>query len=116
MCKGLSRRKIAPNRVGFWGIFAETTHVGEPIRLLKTETRLCRNLARVDLADRINRFLACEGSGSGYARFYEIATFYQYAVADGIHRLLFASRTGPLPPPPASDNRQLVLPFAQPPP
>ena len=116
MCKGLSRRKIAPNRVGFRGIFAETTHVGEPIRLLKTETRLCRNLARVDLADRINRFLAWGGSGSGYARFYEIATFYQYAVADGIHRLLFASRTGPPPPPPASDNRQLVLPFAQPPP
>ena len=33
-------------------------------------------------------------------RFYEIATFYQYAVADGIHRLLFGSGTGPLPPPP----------------
>jgi hypothetical protein len=31
-------------------------------------------------------------------RFYEIATFYQYAVADGIHRLLFGSGTGPLPP------------------
>jgi len=98
------------------GNFAETTHVGEPIRLLKTEARLCRNLARVDLADRINRFLACEGSGSGYARFYEIATFYQYAVADGIHRPLFAARTGPPPPPPASDNRQLVLPFTKPPP
>ena len=49
-------------------------------------------------------------------RFYEIATFYQYAVADGIHRLLFAARTGPQPPPPGSDNRQLVLPFAKPPP
>ncbi len=24
-------------------------------------------------------------------RFYEIASFYQYAIADGIHRLLFAS-------------------------
>ena len=49
-------------------------------------------------------------------RFYEIATFYQYAVADGIHGLLFAARTGPQPPPPASDKRQLVLPFAKPPP
>ena len=33
-------------------------------------------------------------------RFYEIAAFYHYAVADGIHRLLFASRTGPHPPRP----------------
>jgi len=38
--------------------------LAEPIRLLKTETRLCRNLAGVDLTDRINRFLAWEGSGS----------------------------------------------------
>jgi len=28
-------------------------------------------------------------------RFCEIATFFQYAAADGIHRLLLASRTGP---------------------
>lgn len=47
-------------------------------------------------------------------RFYEIATFYQYAVADGIHRLLFGSPGGPLPPPP--DPGQLVLAFAKPPP
>jgi hypothetical protein len=49
-------------------------------------------------------------------RFYEIATFYQYAVADGIHRLLFGSGTGPLPPPPPADPGQLVLAFAKPPP
>jgi hypothetical protein len=48
-------------------------------------------------------------------RFYEIATFYQYAVADGIHRLLFGSGTGPLPPPPPADPGQLVLAFAKPP-
>ncbi len=28
-------------------------------------------------------------------RFYEVATFFHYAVADGIHRLLFAARRGP---------------------
>jgi hypothetical protein len=49
-------------------------------------------------------------------RFYEIATFYQYAVADGIHRLLFGSPGGPLPPPPPPDPGQLVLAFAKPPP
>ena len=48
-------------------------------------------------------------------RFYEIATFYPYAVADGIHRLLFSSPSGPLPPPPPSDPGQLVLAFAKPP-
>jgi hypothetical protein len=48
-------------------------------------------------------------------RFYEIATFYQYAVADGIHRLLSGSRGGPAPPPPPSDPGQLVLAFAKPP-
>lgn len=48
-------------------------------------------------------------------RFYEIATFYQYAVADGIHRLLFSSPSGPLPPPPPPDPGQLVLEFAKPP-
>ncbi|MGB2755628.1 MAG: hypothetical protein WBD75_08950 [Phycisphaerae bacterium] len=48
-------------------------------------------------------------------RFYEIATFYQYAVADGIHRLLFGSRGGPAPPPPPSDTGQLILAFAKPP-
>jgi hypothetical protein len=48
-------------------------------------------------------------------RFYEIATFYQYAVADGIHRLLFASPGGPLPPPPPAHPGQLLLDFAKPP-
>ena len=36
-------------------------------------------------------------------RFYEIATFFQYAVADGIHRLLFAARSRPRPTP-TTDN------------
>ena len=48
-------------------------------------------------------------------RFYEIASFYQYAVADGIHRLLFGSPGGPAPPPPPSDPGQLLLAFAKPP-
>lgn len=49
-------------------------------------------------------------------RFYEVATFYQYAVADGIHRLLFASRTGPRIPPQPKPTGQLVLAFVRPPP
>jgi hypothetical protein len=48
-------------------------------------------------------------------RFHEIATFYQYAAADGIHRLLFGSATGPLPPPLPRDPGQLLLAFAKPP-
>ena len=48
-------------------------------------------------------------------RFYKIAMFYQYAVADGIHRLLFGSPGGPLPPPPPRDPGQLLLAFAKPP-
>jgi hypothetical protein len=47
-------------------------------------------------------------------RFYEIAAFYHYAVADGIHRLLFASRTGPHPTPPQRPSGQLVLDFLKP--
>jgi hypothetical protein len=47
-------------------------------------------------------------------RFYEVATFYQYAVADGIHRLLFMSRTGPRTPPPRKRNGQLLLAFLKP--
>lgn len=42
-------------------------------------------------------------------RFFEVAGFYQYAVADGIHRLLFASRGGVGPPKPPQDARQLGL-------
>ena len=48
-------------------------------------------------------------------RFYEIATFFQYAVADGIHRLLFASRTGPHIPEPAASERQSLFDFLKPP-
>jgi len=48
-------------------------------------------------------------------RFCEIAPFYQYAVADGIHRLLFSLPSGPLPPPRPSDAGQLLLAFAKPP-
>ena len=49
-------------------------------------------------------------------RFYELATFYQHAVADGIHRLLFGSPSGPAPPPPLRDDGQLAFAFAKPPP
>ena len=48
-------------------------------------------------------------------RSYEIATFFHYAVADGIYRLLFASRSGPKSLPPRPDNSQLVFAFARPP-
>lgn len=47
-------------------------------------------------------------------RFYEIATFFHYAVADGIHRLLFASHTGPHPPPEPQEPHQQLMPFAVP--
>jgi hypothetical protein len=42
-------------------------------------------------------------------RFFEVAGFYQYAVADGIHRLLFASQGGVSPPGPPRDTRRLGL-------
>jgi hypothetical protein len=48
-------------------------------------------------------------------RFYEVANFFQYAVADGIHRLLFASRTGPHHARPPRENGQLAFSFAHPP-
>ena len=47
-------------------------------------------------------------------RFYEIATFFQYAVADGIHRLLFTSRTGPHEPSTDRSTGQLVFDFLKP--
>ena len=47
-------------------------------------------------------------------RFYEIATFFQYAIADGIHRLLFASRTGPHVPALDRSDGQLVFDFLKP--
>lgn len=47
-------------------------------------------------------------------RFYEIAAFFQYAIADGIHRLLYASRTGPHVPKPSRDNGQLAFDFLNP--
>jgi len=48
-------------------------------------------------------------------RFYEIAAFFQYAVAGGIHRLLFGSRSGPRPAAKPKDTRQLRFAFARPP-
>ena len=47
-------------------------------------------------------------------RFYEVATFFQYAVADGIHRLLFGSRTGPHTPAPTPVTGQLAFDFLKP--
>ena len=37
--------------------------LNEKVRLIKTENRLCRNLACEDLTERINRYLAWEGAG-----------------------------------------------------
>jgi len=48
-------------------------------------------------------------------RFYEVASFYQYAVADGIHRLLFARPIVPASEPPVPKRRQRLLAFAKPP-
>jgi len=48
-------------------------------------------------------------------RFYEVAAFFQYAVADGIHRILFASRSGLRSQPRARGPTQLLLAFAKPP-
>ena len=46
-------------------------------------------------------------------RFFEIPDFKHYAIADGIYRLLFASRTGIIPSPVRPrQNGQLLLPFA----
>lgn len=46
-------------------------------------------------------------------RFFEIPNFRQYAIADGIYKVLFACKTGILPNPVRSeDRRQLLLPFA----
>jgi hypothetical protein len=47
-------------------------------------------------------------------RFYEITPFFQCAIADGIHRLLFASRTGPHEPPTRPPTGQLAFPFLNP--
>lgn len=38
--------------------------LGEEIALIKTENRLCRNLADEDMTERINRWTAWEGSGA----------------------------------------------------
>jgi len=48
-------------------------------------------------------------------RFYEVASFFQYALADGIHRLLFARPVLPAREPPPTHSRQLLLRFAKPP-
>ena len=46
-------------------------------------------------------------------RFYEIASFFRYAVADGIHRLLFGSPTGPRREARAqSESGRQLMPFA----
>ena len=48
-------------------------------------------------------------------RFYEVASFYQYAVADGVYRLLFARPVLPAREPRPTKRRQLLLAFARPP-
>ena len=47
-------------------------------------------------------------------RFYEVTTFFQYAIADGIHRLLFGSRNGPHELPPRPFTGQLAFDFLNP--
>jgi len=47
-------------------------------------------------------------------RFYEIAAFFHYAVADGIHRLLFGLRTGSHEAAPARFSGQMVFDFLKP--
>lgn len=38
--------------------------LNEPIKLIKTENRLCRNLEEEDLTERINKYLCWEGAGA----------------------------------------------------
>ena len=46
-------------------------------------------------------------------RFFEIPEFKQYAIADGIYKILFSSHTGILPYGPSRQNDgQLLFPFA----
>ena len=45
-------------------------------------------------------------------RFFEISNFFQYALADGIFRLLWGARIGLKSPPPEPDTRQILLEFA----
>jgi len=46
-------------------------------------------------------------------RFYETAAFFQYAVADGIYRLLFGSEMTPSPPSDSQESNQLLFAFAR---
>jgi hypothetical protein len=48
-------------------------------------------------------------------RFYEIGNFFHYAIADGIHKLLFAARNRLPAPSPPPNTGQLLFDFAKPP-
>jgi len=48
-------------------------------------------------------------------RFFEIATFFHYPVADGIHRVLFGVPAQPMTEPPDKPDRQLRFAFDRPP-
>lgn len=48
-------------------------------------------------------------------RFFETPSFFHYALADGIHRLLFERPLAPAARAPEPDDRQGLLPFARPP-
>ena len=71
---------------------------------------------RWKIRSQISRFSNKISEGYGKAkRFFEVPSFFQYAVADGICRLLFASPARVKNEPPQDDG-QLVMDFLKPPP
>lgn len=65
----------------------------------------------VELATRLKLNLLLKKLFQTARRFYEIPDFKQYAIADGIFRILFASRTGILPPASQADAAQYSFSF-----
>jgi hypothetical protein len=67
----------------------------------------------VELAKKVKLTILLKKIFEKAKRFFEIPEFRQYAIADGIHSILFASKTGIMPAPTGGKNKdQLTLPFA----
>lgn len=67
----------------------------------------------VELAKKVKLNILLKKIFEKAKRFFEIPEFRQYAIADGIHSILFASKTGIMPAPTGGENKdQLTLPFA----
>ena len=67
----------------------------------------------MELGKKLKLNILLKGIYQKARRFFEIPDFRQYAIADGIHRILFASKTGIAPNPVRREvEGQLLLPFA----